>query len=919
MKALRILFIFSFVNFLALSSQAQNSEKQLKQVFNDAEYFLLSEDYKQALSSYLLLYTEMPENANVNYRIGWCYININGRKDRAIPYLEFAVQHISTSYTEGSFKETKAPYHSLFLLASAYHINNQFNKAIESYESYKEYLRVRDVYTIDYVNKQIESCEYARNAMLEPLRVKTVLQDEVVPQRLPNLNAIVSLDNQVMVYLTEEKFYDAVWAVRKTEDENWGIPYNITAEVGSDGDCYPVSLSPDGSELYLVMMNNYGADIYLSRYEEGKWKLMEKLDKPINTNRFWETHACMAGDGKTLYFTSNRKGGFGGMDIYKSIRQEDGSWSNPVNLGNSINTPYSEETPFITADDKVLYFSSKGHEGMGGYDIYKSELQENGSWSVPINLSYPLNTTDDNLFFFPLEEGKKFLYSGLVLHNDKPDAVKIVIIDPPIEIPTLNLTGKLIPEDGDVLSDKTLMLLVNMETGKADTIHANPKSNSFKIEVQPGNYSLLTHSEGYAKNEKILSIPNNYPRSELRVNIPLKPDEVASGEYFVIKNILFDFDSYELNQDAKLEIERLFNLMKRYPGLFVEVTGHTDSKGSPLYNLQLSKKRANAVVAYLVEKGIDRLRFVSKGLGETRNIAMNTKPDGSDHPEGRKINRNVQIKIVKSDKNIVIEPEPIPDYLRPPKSATYTIYLMSSKTEVPDQNFEALQRVTQESVAKKFSNSVYYYSVGSFFSETQAKEVLNTHPFKSFPEAKIIDSEDIKYISRSTVKTLNTEGSRFSIQIYALTNPVDKNEFSELPDLKVIQSSDGIYRVLSGQYNTYQEAVLHLPDIQNKGYSDAFVVSEDQLTPTPHTEEHKVEKTSDVVYTIQLMAIKTRVAANYFLPLKNILEIEGDDQIFRYVYGEFNNLNDANTELENIKQKGYKNAYVRRLNSIPGF
>ncbi|MGC9341107.1 MAG: hypothetical protein ACP5E3_00250, partial [Bacteroidales bacterium] len=537
LKYFFIIIALCNINYL----HAQEDTDELKNIFNDAEYFLLSEDYKEALSAYLRVYRAIPENANLNYRIGLCYLNIPCQKDKAIPYLEYACDHISTRYTESSFNETHAPFHSLFLLGTAYQIHNDFVLAKATFNDYKQYLKVNDVYEIDFVDRQIQACELAEKYMKEPVRVESVVLEDIIPQVKPNYNPVMSANGEIIVYMTEERFYKAIWMVEKTEN-GWSEPVNITPQVQSDGDCYPTSISNDGKVLYMVMLNNFGSDIYVSHFNENKWSPKEKLDKPVNS-RFWETHAAISGDGKTLYFTSNRRGGFGGLDIYRSELNEKGEWGDAINLGENINTPYNEESPFIIEDGKILYFSSQGHEGMGGFDVFKAYYQAEDKWSVPVNLGYPLNCTDDNLFFYPVEENRKALYAGVVNKDEKFAAIKEIRIRPVVKHDNVLLTGKLRTEDASLLSEDAFLLISNLDNKNTDSLWPDLETGKFSRELKPGNYEVIASAEGYETKKQIINIPENYERSEINVNIALTPKEVSSGEYYVVKNILFDFNS----------------------------------------------------------------------------------------------------------------------------------------------------------------------------------------------------------------------------------------------------------------------------------------------------------------------------------------------------------------------------------------
>ena len=182
----------------------------------------------------------------------------------------------------------------------------------------------------------------------------------------------------------------------------WSGPVNMNELLKVDRDLFPTSISNDGKTLYLYSSADYDGIIYTSQFENGIWSPLVKLNENINT-KYWESHATISHDNKKLYFTSNRKGGYEGLDIYVSERDSTGDWGPAKNLGPVINTPYNEESPFLSKDDKTLFFSSRGHFNMGGYDIFYSTLLPDGEWSVPLNVGFPLNSTDDDVFFKPVK------------------------------------------------------------------------------------------------------------------------------------------------------------------------------------------------------------------------------------------------------------------------------------------------------------------------------------------------------------------------------------------------------------------------------------------------------------------------------------------------------------------------------------
>ncbi len=402
-------FLFSLFTLLFLIPGIAFSQRDsLRTLFLDAESWFLFEEFADALPLYLELLENDPGNDNLNYKIGICLLNDPYQKDKSIEYLLKASDNINPAYKENSYKEVTAPPDVLYYLGNAYLVNELLDMAIESFERFLEIMD-RNVYDEELVQVQIRACQNAKRLKTMPVDLDLYLLDSLINSQYPEIHPVISGDGTKLVFVTELPFYDGAFYCEKT-DEGWSYPQSITQTLGFDADIYPVGLSHDGSEMVLYYDDEYIGNLYYSKFEEGRWLPATKLGENIST-KYWESHGCFSKDGQTLYFTSNRKGTFGGLDIYTSERQPDGTWGVPENLGPTINSKYNEESPFITEDGQTLYFSSYGHFNMGGYDIFYSKKDANGSWGEPINLGYPINTTDDDLFFQPVNNGLNAYYS----------------------------------------------------------------------------------------------------------------------------------------------------------------------------------------------------------------------------------------------------------------------------------------------------------------------------------------------------------------------------------------------------------------------------------------------------------------------------------------------------------------------------
>ena len=416
-----VCLIFTILFSLTILSQ---EVKNLQESFLEAEYFFMYQDYSDALPTYLQLYEKMPESANLAFRIGVCYLNIVGKKNLSVKYLEAASKNISAKHKEGTITQLAAPYDAIFELGNAYRINYQFDRAKDAYMKYEETLLPDDKENINFINHEIKVCDNAKTLIAKPVDFTLENMGSLFNDEKSNFNPLISADGKSFAFMVGLKFYDAVMFSRMVNGK-WSIPVNISPDLQTDGDVYISCLSADGNILFLSMSDKFNSNLYSSTFDGTKWGKVVKLNKNINT-KAWQSHAFISEDGNSLVFASDRPGGFGGLDIYVS-KKVDGDWGPAVNLGAEINTPFNEDRPFLINNGKTLFFASQDHNNIGGYDIFKSEMQPNGIWSSPQNLGYPLNTPDDNIFFMPVGNGKSG-YISIYKENDgfgKEDIYKV--------------------------------------------------------------------------------------------------------------------------------------------------------------------------------------------------------------------------------------------------------------------------------------------------------------------------------------------------------------------------------------------------------------------------------------------------------------------------------------------------------------
>jgi len=422
----RSLFLNIIFTFLAFNVFGQK-DSYYKRVFVDAEYYLLYEEYRDALPLYLEIQRSYPENLNIYYRIGQCYLNIPTEKSKSIPYFERAVTKISDKYREGYFTETKAPKEAYLLYGRALRIKGDFDKALVAFSTYRSLLNARDSADYYVIDKEIESIGVAKCMIEKPRNYTFKSLGRKINTTFPEINPISNSSGTILMYTSLQRFYNAI-LFSEYKDSTWSTPMNLNASLFADGPISTVGISEDGGSIVLSRNDNDDFNLYLSKFDQVKkaWAPLVKLPKEIN-GRSWETFGSLSRGGDTLYFSSNKEGGIGGFDLYISVKQTSGDWSIPLNLGVDINTPMDESAPFITNGGKKLFFCSRGHSTMGGYDVFVSNFV-GGKWSTPENLGYPLNTPDDDLFFFPIGDGTKGLISRASDEGQEDDDIYMVSI-----------------------------------------------------------------------------------------------------------------------------------------------------------------------------------------------------------------------------------------------------------------------------------------------------------------------------------------------------------------------------------------------------------------------------------------------------------------------------------------------------------
>ncbi|NVO02245.1 MAG: PD40 domain-containing protein [Bacteroidetes bacterium] len=512
---------------------------------------------------------------------------------------------------------------------------------------------------ISVVNKMraeglLKSVNFAIDAINNPVSFKPINMGDSINSASEEHSPSLIADEQTLIYTVgrpkddfslcekceiEEDFFiskrvNGVWA----KGVNMGPPLNTAGNEGAP------SISPDGKMLFFAACNREGAygscDIYESDILGANWIQPSNLGKIVNSAK-WETQPSISSDGKTLYFVSSRGGGKGGVDIWKSILDDNEEWGAPINLGDSINTTGNEMSPFIHPDDQTLYFISDGHTGMGGMDIFYSRKNEKGEWTKPVNLGYPINTWADERSLIVNANGDIAYYSSNVDGGKgKFDIYTFELYEKarPLKV---NYMKGIVFNSVTKEKLKAKFELIDIKTGKTVVqSYSDPVKGEFLVCIPTNkDYALNVSADGFLFYSDNFTIVDNHSNTDpFLKNVPLHPIKI--GEKVVLKNIFFETAKFDLKEESQIELKRLIALMNKNPKLKIEIGGHTDNVGAPAYNLTLSQNRSKAVYDYLTQNGIVATRLTYKGYGETKPLESNATE------VGRANNRRTEFTVI---------------------------------------------------------------------------------------------------------------------------------------------------------------------------------------------------------------------------------------------------------------------------------
>ncbi len=691
MSSIRSVLIFCALLFIVVLPAYSQVDRALAEEYlgQAQEILAATKAYDLARDLYVTAADTDTTFAKANFEAGHLYLITFNR--------HLAIKYLLRVYRE----DPEYRFDLEYMIGRSYQYGMEWDKAVEFYNKYKAKLAKKSNYQgkdkvpLSVVERNIYECGNGKRFVDNPQNYSIVNIGREINSEYDDYGPVLNEAGDEIVFTTRRKednlnqdvfddnkpWEDVFWS--KKENGKWAYAKNIGPPINTLTHNSNTALSADGKTLFLYTDDGAG-DILQSRLQsDGTWSDPEPLPGIINSS-YSEKSVSISKDETVLYFTSNRPGGFGGLDLYKATKNKNNEWTYVKNLGPTINTEYDEEGPFIDYDGVTLYFSSHGHEGMGGHDIFKAIYDPaTNRWSDPVNLGYPINTPDEDVFFISSHDGKTAYYSSLkeegmgyqdiyvitipegLKNIPQPEGARpIVKKDSVVQVATVEPKKDTVvtrPVEPVVEPKKTVPLkyLVTVQNEDGSPMNAKVKLVGAKDNVivkssktgdgtyeftitstNPKDYRLSVEADGFVFVNETVKIQGATTEPST-VNRTVYMRKIAEGVVKVLRNIYFDFDKATFKTESYTELNKLESMLRQNSTVKVEIGGHTDGVGSWAYNKFLSTKRAEAVKDYLTKKGIDPRRVKAVGYGKTKPLASN-----DDEDDGRELNRRVEFKVL---------------------------------------------------------------------------------------------------------------------------------------------------------------------------------------------------------------------------------------------------------------------------------
>ena len=612
-----IVLFFSITLFAQNKNDAQEIEQEYYQFvddFYDADAYMYEDNYIKAVELLEKIVANGINNANIQYRLGFSYLRMPLHKDKAIPHLLEATKSMSATYQDDKHGEKNAPFDALFYLAKAYHITHKFNEAIDVYSDFQAKLLEFNLKTDlnEEATRQMEICDNAIELIKYPVDVTTKNLGGGINSKYSDHSPVLYVDENTLLFtskregstggeqLLDGQYYEDVYKAEFINDE-WSNVQKVKGGINTINHDACIAISVDGQDMYLYRDEDGSGNIFKSKLKDNEWGAAKKLKNNINT-RAVENHVSISSDNKTLFFTSSRKGGYGGYDIYKSSILPNGEWGEPFNLGPNVNTKYNEASPFIHYDGKTLFFSSKGHHTMGGYDVFYCTINDDGTTTEPINVGYPINNVGDDESYVVMPSGKRMYYSSVKEGGYGYEDLYLIYLKNGFARPMALVTGNIKKEgssnfnyiDIDVVDEK-------MDESIGSFIPRKDNGKYICILATERKYHITYSCAGYQDFEKEILIKkdDNYEKKQQAYEL----EDIVLKKLDNTRVLAFDNKSKEINNEISTIINTLVDDLTKNADAKFMISQAKDSK-------ELFAERKNVVLETLQSKEIDNSRYI---------------------------------------------------------------------------------------------------------------------------------------------------------------------------------------------------------------------------------------------------------------------------------------------------------------------
>lgn len=628
----KLLILLICVAFCTAARAQESGNKKAQQNFDDAQKSLQNRDYDAAIKS-----LDDAVLADPGFQLAFVQLGDVYRLKRSF-------EKARDNYLKAIAVSSPAPEVRIYYTLGDAELNSgDYANAGKHFRFFKENYKGKDQTYLAKTDKFILDCDFAQTAVKNPQKYQPINMGPNINTKEREYFPALTADGSSLIFSRtvegNEDFY-----ISHLVNKQWQQATPLSDKINTRLNEGAQSISPDGMYLFFTGCNRedgFGScDLYVSHKSGNDWDKPFNLGPAVNSSS-WDSQPAVTPDGNTLYFVSNRPGGLGGYDIWKTSLDAEGNWGKPVNLGPEINTPFDENTPFVHPDGKTLYFSSNGWPGLGGMDIFFSRMQESGKWGKPTNIGYPINTFNEETGLLVSPDGNQGMFSSIL--KDGFGDMDIYSFNLPQSAKPLPITYvKGIVRDKETRNFlEAKVQVVNLKTKETKFNDYTAKDNGEFLAVMPlgSTYAFNAIADGY------LFYSDNFELSHATADKPylleIYLEKLKPGGNVILKNIFFDTNKFELLPSSLTELTSLLQLLQANTSISIEIQGYTDNVGNPSDNQKLSLQRAKAVYDYLSSSKIDPDRLSFKGFGATVPIAKN------DSPEGRQQNRRTSFLITK--------------------------------------------------------------------------------------------------------------------------------------------------------------------------------------------------------------------------------------------------------------------------------